>query len=1332
MAYSAGAIIVNTKLDNSDTIKGARVFKRCVESLVNAAVKMGHLVEKSGNGYTKAMQDSVRATQDANKQLDAMCQRYVEIVREMNRIASTEGKTDRFYKLSEEAKALSSEIQSLHSARQNLGGVQQGFEAVGDGAKKARASIVRMATGGAWGFLKKLASGAKNVAIQLAKLAGRAVRKGLEKIGELAGGAARRLFGLGRSAKQAGGGLQMSLKNMLRYGLGIRSLFVLFNRLRSTIKEGFGELEKYDPRVKAALASLNGALGGLKGSLASAFAPILTAIAPALTTLINLLTRAFNAVGMFMAAITGQDYYMAARGVEAIGDAASGSSGSVKDLKRQLAGFDELNILSANSGGGGGGSSSGGASNYTYDKQPISEGISNFVQQIKELFAAGEYEAIGRVIADGINGAIQKVQDFVKWDNIGPTVTKWMDTITGTINGLFDGINWKNLGKTLADGLNTIINTATLWFKGIKWEKIGIDFGDAINSLIANVSWKKLGVLLSLRIGSLISIIKGAVTNIEWGNAGEKFAEALNGFFSNRELWKDLGDTIDGLLQGILDFTNRFIIEFDAVEAANRIRDALGRIDWPTIASKFWETVKNAFNKGGNFLKALLGGDVYSVNGDPVEQMWDRWNGSSSQTYATSLGATVAEALSNAIKTVLHGVADFVKNEVDWTSIGETLSGFLVGIDWTGVATALWNAIVEVSKGFGTAIIAALFGKDSTIYKNLVESGNGTGAAAVGGLGMLLAGGTFKKLFGGGGSVGAAAGGGLLAGAAPWLAALGITGIAGVATGNYIYGNLKNGPMGVALDEIAGYVGDIAKHRQEEFQSNIQNGVTYGNVSGSGLVDALLWLYGGNSMLDKVQMQNLETYKQITESLPNKGDLPPYSEKVIKALNKNREALDKNTEKIEKQSAGAPLSNLASILGDSNFELQAHLAFLNEQDQKKFQDAWRNFAIETNVNFLPAGAKQYVNNLGGYLTAAFKPGTDTTARVGLQKAGWSTLDAFVGTTKPLTALVGLIKDRWDKLSAFVGTTNAAGASTPLSAAVKLVKNNFDKLSAFVGTTNAAGASSPLSALIKLAQSGWTSLGGFVGTDKTQNAWVALRNSGWQTIQSWIGISSALNAYIALQNSGWPNILRYLTGNDQGKVTLKVSLEKAKENSELRIGLKKAGGIITAGGRSLGFADGGYISGGGAARWWNSIPKYAHGTLFAAGEAGPEVVGHIGGRTEVLNKSQLAQVMQAATYNGMIRALSGITFKMPAMATGGVMPYEVSAQIARTGQDIQRTLDANNEDLIQTIISVAGQIVAALNANRPTQQRGGTLTAQQVINEINRQTLMFGASPLKGV
>lgn len=61
--------------------------------------------------------------------------------------------------------------------------------------------------------------------------------------------------------------------------------------------------------------------------------------------------------------------------------------------------------------------------------------------------------------------------------------------------------------------------------------------------------------------------------------------------------------------------------------------------------------------------------------------------------------------------------------------------------------------------------------------------------------------------------------------------------------------------------------------------------------------------------------------------------------------------------------------------------------------------------------------------------------------------------------------------------------------------------------------------------------------------------------------------------------------------------------------------------------------------------WHDIPQYAaggfptHGTVFVAGENGPEITGHIGGRTEVLNQSQLASTMYASVLSAMETALS---------------------------------------------------------------------------------------------
>ena len=98
--------------------------------------------------------------------------------------------------------------------------------------------------------------------------------------------------------------------------------------------------------------------------------------------------------------------------------------------------------------------------------------------------------------------------------------------------------------------------------------------------------------------------------------------------------------------------------------------------------------------------------------------------------------------------------------------------------------------------------------------------------------------------------------------------------------------------------------------------------------------------------------------------------------------------------------------------------------------------------------------------------------------------------------------------------------------------------------------------------------------------------------------------------------------------------------------------------------------------------WSDIPQYANGTLnagtiFAAGEAGPEVVGHVGGRTEVLNKSQLASAMFSAVQAAMAPAAANFASAAQSMgvADAGV-DMETLAEMVRQG--VEQAMGRQNE------------------------------------------------------
>ena len=115
--------------------------------------------------------------------------------------------------------------------------------------------------------------------------------------------------------------------------------------------------------------------------------------------------------------------------------------------------------------------------------------------------------------------------------------------------------------------------------------------------------------------------------------------------------------------------------------------------------------------------------------------------------------------------------------------------------------------------------------------------------------------------------------------------------------------------------------------------------------------------------------------------------------------------------------------------------------------------------------------------------------------------------------------------------------------------------------------------------------------------------------------------------------GWSNLTQQLTGTRDGSVSI---LIKGSVSGALQ-------GMISA----LGKANGGIYAGG----QWHDVARYASGgmprgsQLFLAREAGPELVGTIGGRTAVVNNGQIVSSVASGVYNAVVSAFA-------AMGNGG--------------------------------------------------------------------------------
>jgi len=167
------------------------------------------------------------------------------------------------------------------------------------------------------------------------------------------------------------------------------------------------------------------------------------------------------------------------------------------------------------------------------------------------------------------------------------------------------------------------------------------------------------------------------------------------------------------------------------------------------------------------------------------------------------------------------------------------------------------------------------------------------------------------------------------------------------------------------------------------------------------------------------------------------------------------------------------------------------------------------------------------------------------------------------------------------------------------------------------------------------ESGWKKYLGLKDLSVTITA-TLVKSTGWMSAEhGWKGYLGLYNASVTIKVDLSP------TGSEAWKA-FKDGWNNSKSNLTANVKVNQSGG--SSGG-------GGSTSGGGAGRGrafggvfangiWKNIPQYAngttnaHGSMFLAGEAGPELVGHVGGRTEVLNQSQLAATMFSAVRAAM--------------------------------------------------------------------------------------------------
>ena len=730
-AHADDSIIVDVDIDTSGFKAGSAELKSAISSLVKQVHGLGPTFQKAMSGNTKAMgtfeaKASALKTKIADleakmarlgsKRLPTEDYKYfgAELTKAKNQLAQLEAreakmnatgvkaKSNAYKNLQYDITLTKEKILDLEATmagmRQNgtafqLGSATPQYQQMASALAAAKQQMAEMdaATSAVRANASTLPPIGHRIAAAFAR-AGTIIKSAVVSGLGIAARAAKNLLmhtlkavtgmsKLGKSSRRTGSSFGGMLKSML--------FFSAFSAVLKSLKEGIDAMAKSSSSFNDTMSELKTSTASLRNSLITAFAPVLNVVVPILSMLISKLAAAINLVGQFFAALTGASSYTKA--ITQQQDYAASldkTAGAAKEAKRQLAGFDEMNVLSDSSGGGGGGGADGGAG-ATFEEVPIDSGIAGFADRIKEAFANGEFYEIGTIIGEGINTIVSKVYN------------------------LLTGINWEGIGVAFAEGLNGIVHS-------VDWDMIG----------------KTIGAYFMARL----NLIYGAITTFDWKAAGAALGTAIMGLWNSID-WAKAGRTLSSAVIGLFNLISETVKTIDWQKVGNGIADYIAGIDWSGVASALfdgigaalgglaaflWGLIEDAWtyltgmgqeyaeeygvDVAGGFLLGIIDG-LCNIGKWIVENIFDPFiNGfkdafgiNSPSTVMAEQGGFIVSGLLQGVTNAWSTITNFFSTALD--TLGETLSDAWTSIKegastaWSKVSTTVSNAWTGLKTG---------------------------------------------------------------------------------------------------------------------------------------------------------------------------------------------------------------------------------------------------------------------------------------------------------------------------------------------------------------------------------------------------------------------------------------------------------------------------------------------------------------------------------------------------------------------------------------------------------------------------------------------------------
>lgn len=535
--------------------------------------------------------------------------------------------------------------------------------------------------------------------------------------------------------------MKESTKGIRHFGSRLKEI-VMGAFVFNAISAGLRSVTQYMGTALKSNQAFATSLARVKGSLLTAFQPIYEAVLPALISLMNILNAVIQAIGKFLAALSGKSYSQMQQNAKALNKQAGALGGvgdAAQEAKKQLMGFDEINKLQDTSTSGGGGGGGTGKVSPIFDDASEYDAIESKLGKIIALvsaIAAGLklWEISGKLPADlgkittalgGIAFAIAGI--ILEWDGLKDAWENGVDfgnlaKIVGgggllTAGGALIG---KAFGSAILGGaIGAIIAGVPAFIAGVRDAILnGLDLLNAtLISASAAAVGAGIGAIIGMLggpigagIGALIGLAVGLVTDLvilivqKWDEICEFFSGVAEWFDTNviqpvaeffSGLWSSISQWASDSWESIKEFFSPAIEWFS--ELFGSVKQTLADIFYNigVIASGCWEIIKAAWGIVSDWFDQ----NVIQPVANFFSEMWD-----SISAWAANAWSDICAVFSVAAdwfsRNVIQPVAGFFSKL--WSDISQWASGV-----WEDIQTIFGN-VVSFFKGILNGIIGSL------------------------------------------------------------------------------------------------------------------------------------------------------------------------------------------------------------------------------------------------------------------------------------------------------------------------------------------------------------------------------------------------------------------------------------------------------------------------------------------------------------------------------------------------------------------------------------------------------------------------------------------------